>query len=183
MIKGITEKSNNGLFENEVEFNGKYATYVRYLKEDVGLFATFREGYIMSAIIGYLNSSKETEDDTPKVQSASIFPNELTKKKRELRFLYRLMMLTEDQDSFTIDDYKNRAFKDDNEENAEQLKSNMDAFNSYVCGGLEFLYDKFKDCDNEEKTAAALYNLVNKFAEDIGLKEAEELPDFMPEFN
>lgn len=40
-MAGITEKSNSGLFENEVEFNGKYATYVRFLKDDIGLFSTF----------------------------------------------------------------------------------------------------------------------------------------------
>ena len=50
-MAGITEKSNSGLFENEVEFNGKYATYVRFLKEDIGLFSTFREAYVTAAVI------------------------------------------------------------------------------------------------------------------------------------
>ena len=39
MALGIIEKSNNGLFENEIEFNGNYATMVRYLKETVGVLA------------------------------------------------------------------------------------------------------------------------------------------------
>lgn len=42
-MAGISEKGNNGLFGNEVEFNGKYATYARFLKDEVGVFQTFRE--------------------------------------------------------------------------------------------------------------------------------------------
>lgn len=182
MGKGITEKSNKGLFENEIEFNGKYATYARFLRDDVGIFATFREVYIISAIIGYLNNATESQDDTDKVQSASIFPTEIDKRKHDLKFLYRLLLLTKDEDGFTPDDYKDRAFRDDIEEHAEQLRSNMDLFNSYVCGGVELLYEKFKECDDENKTAIVLYDLVREFAEDIGLEEAGDLPDFTPEY-
>lgn len=35
MAVGIIEKSNNGLFENEIEMNGNYATIVRHLKDDL----------------------------------------------------------------------------------------------------------------------------------------------------
>ena len=77
MASGIIEKSNNGLFDNEIEINGKYATMARFLKEDVGIFATFREAYLTAAIIGLLNNAKETKDSSEKVQAASIFPNEL----------------------------------------------------------------------------------------------------------
>ena len=35
MAVGIVEKGNSGLFDNEIEFNGKYATMVRFLKEDL----------------------------------------------------------------------------------------------------------------------------------------------------
>ena len=181
MIKGITEKSNKGLFENEIEFNGKYATYARFLRDDVGIFATFRETYIVSAIIGYLNNVRESNDDTDKVQSASIFPTEIDKRKHDLKFLYRLLLLTKDEEGFSAEDYKDRAFRDDIEEHADQLRSNMDLFNSYVCGGVELLYEKFKDCDDEDKIALTLYNLIREFAEDIGLEEGE-LPDFTPEY-
>lgn len=182
MLKGITEKSNNGLFENEIEFNGKYASYARFLRDDVGIFTTFRETYIVSAIVGYLNSVTESQDDTDKVQAASIFPTELDKRKHDLKFLYRLMLLTKDEEGFTPENYKDRAFRDDVEEHAEQLKSNMELFNSYVCGGVELLYEKFKNCDDEDKIAIALYDFIREFAEDIGIEEAGELPDFTPEY-
>lgn len=67
MASGIIEKSNNGLFDNEIEINGKYATMARFLKEDVGIFATFREAYLTAAIIGLLNNAKDNfRADVPK---------------------------------------------------------------------------------------------------------------------
>ena len=73
MASGIIEKSNNGLFDNEIEINGKYATMARFLKEDVSIFATFREAYLTAAIIGLLNNAKETKDSSEKVQAATFF--------------------------------------------------------------------------------------------------------------
>ena len=62
-MASITEKSNNGLFENEIEINGKYATMARYLKEEASLFSTFREAYLTAAIVGFLNKAKESKDN------------------------------------------------------------------------------------------------------------------------
>jgi hypothetical protein len=81
MALGIVEKGNSGLFDNEIEFTGKYATMVRFLKEDLGLFSTFREAYVTASIIGFLNNREYTDDNQEKVQPASIFPNELNKRK------------------------------------------------------------------------------------------------------
>ena len=180
MATGIIEKSNSGLFDNEIEINGKYATMARFLKEDAGIFATFREAYLTSAIVGFLNKSKETKDNSDKVQAASIFPNELSKRKADLKLLYRIIMLVEESPDFTIDDYMNRAFRDDAEEsNKDKLKSNMALFNSYVCGGLEFLYNEFKDTKKMDEVINVLYEYVHAFAVDVGLlDDGGELPDF-----
>lgn len=179
-MASITEKSNNGLFENEIEINGKYATMARYLKEDASLFSTFREAYLISAIVGFLNKAKESKDNQEKVQPASIFPNELSKRKADLKLLYRIIMLVEEIPNATIEDYMNRAFRDDAEEgNREKLKANMALFNTYVCGGLEFLYNKFKDTDKIDNIVNILYEYVHSFIVDIGLiDDGGELPDF-----
>lgn len=184
MAMGIVEKGNNGLFENEIEFNGKYATMVRFLKEEIGLFTTFREAYVTSAIVGFINNSQNMDESKEKVQPASIFPNELNKRKPDLRFIYRIIMLLKEEDEFTLDDYKNRAFRDDPEDNAEMLKSNMQIFNSFACGGVEYLYEKFKDCSRLDDTVNILYDFLHQFSIGIGLLEGEdELPDFEPDFN
>lgn len=183
MAASIIEKSNNGLFENEIEFNGKYATIVRHLKEDLGLFTTFREAYITSAIIGYVNKRTETDGANDKVQPASIFPNELSKRKHDLRFLYRIIMLVEETPEFTIDDYMNRAFRDDAEDsNNSNLKQNMAIFNSYVCGGLDFLNERFGSLNRTDDIVDTLYEMVHNFSVDMGILEDDTLPDFEPDF-
>lgn len=180
MANGIIEKSNNGLFDNEIEINGKYATMVRFLKEEVGIFSTFREAYLTAAIIGLLNSSKESVDNSEKVQPASIFPNELSKRKSDLKLLYRIIMLCEETPGYTIEDYMNRAFRDDAEDsNREKLKVNMTLFNSYACGGLEFLYNKFQNANKTDDVIDILYEYIHLFGVDVGLLDEEEsLPDF-----
>ena len=176
-------KGNSGLFDNEIEFTGKYATMVRFLKEDLGLFSTFREAYVTASIIGFLNNREYTDDNQEKVQPASIFPNELNKRKPDLRFIYRLIMLLKEEENYTLEDYKNRTFRDDPEENMDVLKRNMEIFNSFACGGIEYLYDKFRDCDRVEDTVDTLYELLHKFSVDVGLIEGEDdLPDFEPDF-
>lgn len=183
MAASIIEKSNNGLFENEIEFTGRYATIVRHLKEDLGLFTTFREAYVTAAVIGFVNRKTETDGSNDKVQAASIFPNELSKRKHDLRFLYRIIMLVEDNPTFTIDDYMNRAFRDDAEEgNVDNLKQNMALFNSYVCGGLDYLNEKFGSLERADDIVDALYEMVHNFAVDVEVIEDDGLPDFDPDF-
>ena len=184
MAVGIVEKGNSGLFDNEIEFNGKYATMVRFLKEELGLFGTFREAYVVASIVGFINEREMTEDTQEKVQAASIFPNELNKRKPDLRFIYRLIMLLKEEPNFTLDDYKNRTFRDDPEENQDVMKQNMEIFNSYACGGIEFLYEKFQDSTRTEDTVDTLYDFLHRFSVDVGLLDGEDdLPDFDPEFN
>ena len=183
MAANIVEKSNNGVFENEIEFTGRYATIVRHLKDDLGLFTTFREAYVTAAIIGFVNKRTETDENSDKVQAASIFPNELSKRKHDLRFLYRIMMLVKDDPTFTIDDYMNRAFRDDAEEgNADNLKQNMALFHSYVCGGLDYLNEKFGSLDRIDDIVDTLYDMVHNFAVDVEIIEDDDLPDFEPDF-
>jgi len=183
MANGIIEKGSAGLFENEIEFNGKYAVMVRSLREEIGLFASFREVYVISAIIGFLNDCKMTEDVHDSVQAASIFPNELSKRKQDLRFIYRLIMLLREEPDYTLEDYKNRAFKDDPEDNMDIIKQNMVLFNSYVCGGVEYLYKEFENCSRVEDVVDKLYELLHEFSAAIGLVEDDiALPDFTPDF-
>lgn len=149
----------------------------------MGLFSTFREAYVTASIIGFLNNREYTDDNQEKVQPASIFPNELNKRKPDLRFIYRLIMLLKEEENYTLEDYKNRTFRDDPEENMDVLKRNMEIFNSFACGGIEYLYDKFRDCDRVEDTVDTLYELLHKFSVDVGLIEGEDdLPDFEPDF-
>ena len=83
-------------------------------------------------------------------------------------------MLLDNNDDFDIDDYKNRAFKDDaDEDNKEKFKSNMELFNSYAIGGLEIFYDKFQSCADKNSTVNTLYDFLIDFFEDNNLISGE----------
>ncbi len=182
-MAGIVEKGNNGLFSNEIEFTGKYATYARFLKDEAKLVNTLREAYVIGAIVGFLNNKTETEDNEEKVQPASVLPSEVIKRRADLRHIYRIIMLLKEEEGYSIDDYKNRAFKDDNEDNSDQYKENMKIFNDYACGGVEYLYNRFVDCQDTDEVIDTLYDFIQEFSTDIELIEGDELPEFKPEFN
>ena len=160
------------LFEKEFEFKGKHATYCRFLKNDIELFKTFREVYTVSAIVGFLNATKGKKDDE-KVQPASILPSELAQKRPTLTYIYRLIMLLEQTDGFEIKDYQDRTFRDDAEESSGKLLANMEMFNSYALGGLEILYDKFKDCKSKKDTVNTLNEFLLDFYADNALLDVE----------
>ena len=57
-MDNIIEKgSRNGLFAREIELNNRYATIIRYLKDEVNIFSSFRDAYLNSAIIGFLKNT------------------------------------------------------------------------------------------------------------------------------
>lgn len=162
------------LFDKEFEFKGKYADYCRFLKNDIGLFKTFREAYTTSAIIGYINSTKGQKAAVEKVQPASILPSELAQKRTSLTFIYRLIMLTENND-LSIQELQNRTFRDDSDDtHPEKVVANMELFNSYVLGGLEILYNKFKDCKTTKDVVNELNDYLLEFFEDNELSPDEK---------
>ena len=163
-----------GLFdEKEYEFKGQYARYCRALGNN-GLFKTFREAYVYSSLIGFLNGEKSNLKDYENNDKASIFASDMAKRREQLRFIYHMIMLLDEEPNFTIDDYKNRTFRDEaDEEHPEKLDANMRLFNSYAEGGLEYLYNQFGQYDNNEEVIDALHQYVMDFAVDIGLRERE----------
>lgn len=165
------------MFDKEFNFKGQYGKYCRKLNfmEGKGLFKTNREAYVYSTIIGFLNNtqSRNVEYDKEE-QEASILPSEITKRRDSLRFIYHLIMLLKEEPGFTIEDYKNRTFRDEaDEEHPEKLAANMRIFNAYAEGGIEFLYNKFESCQKLGEVVDELYKFVNDFAIDNGLKECE----------
>lgn len=179
MSNAIIEKTNNGLFENEIELNGKYGYYIRFLKDEIGAFTTFREVYILSTALGFIKHRNSTPDASEKMNPASVFTDQIRTRKADLKFLYRLIMIVHEESDFTIEDYMNRAFRDGSDENnLDNLKSNMSLFHEYTCGGLEYLYDIFKDLRKPDDIVNALYDLLHDVAIQTGLLKPEGLDDF-----
>ena len=156
----IIEKSNNGLFENEIELRGIYAKKLKELKEDIGLFNTIREGYVLSILIGYLNNATIHDTDEFKDREVSIFANDLNSRKKDLKFIYRIILLAQEIPGMSVEDYMNRTFRDDTDPNRrEQLKANMNIINEYAVKGIELLYNKFSNCHDKQILCDQLYDI------------------------
>ena len=90
-------------------------------------------------------------------------------------------MLVKDEPNFSIDDYMNRAFRDGTDDDGfDGLKEKMSIMNSYVCGGLDFLYERFKDLNRKDAIIDSIYELVHNAAIEANFLELEGLSDFSP---
>lgn len=104
----------------------------------------------------------------------------MVKRRESLRLTYHLSMLLNEKSRFTVEEYKNRTSCDEvDEENSKKLNNNMKIFNSYAESGIEFLKNKFEHCQNITEVVDELYQYVDDFAIEVGLKESNlELSDF-----
>lgn len=157
-----------GLFEKDLKVSGKHSLYLSDLKE-AKVFPTYREIYTVCAAIGYLYGLKAPADYSENVKASTVFASDLIAQRSNLRFLYRLIMLTDDKEGFELDDYKNRAFRDDAiEDNDEKMKENMEIFNSYFRGGLEKVHEMLQTLEEPKEKTNAIKDFLVEMCEDYG---------------
>lgn len=67
-MANIVVKGNSGLFENEIELYGKYASEIRFLKDEAGVFNSLRDAYMVAAIVGFITKAnvKVNEEENVK---------------------------------------------------------------------------------------------------------------------
>lgn len=166
------------MFESSYKFKGKHATIVKFLNKQtkqnnssansINIFNSAVEIYTIAPLIGVAygrlsNEDKETNDET------NIFADAMITHKANLEFVFRLVMLADETSGLTTNDQKiERAFKQD--EKKENSVSNMNLFNSYARGGIEWLYEQITEkASNQDDYMQNIQNLVEKFSEDFGL--------------
>ena len=138
------------MFDKEMDFYGKHATYLRSLapsrqyleKSDqrVTFFRSNIEVVLAAAVIGFVKQRKAPSEGNKEVAPNNIFAQALINHKDELELIYRLIMLLGDNDKLSIDNRIDKAFKYDAD--PEKSKAGEDIFWAYVRGGIEYLYEK-----------------------------------------
>lgn len=162
------------MFDNDIRVVGKHATYIKFLskktaelKKDFAgaeIFRRYIDVYMAGAIIGLVKNRKAEVDNTPNGDTAMILAAAVVSEQAQLKFLYRLIMLL-DNPSLSADDRVDLAFRYDAE--PEKVKENMAVFNSYVRGGIEWLYEKFTDgATTKDDYLAKIREIVSEFKED-----------------
>jgi hypothetical protein len=166
------------LFDREYSFKGRHATYVKNLVDSSSLFNRHIDVYILAPIVGFLNG-RIGEVDKGDV-TAKIFTDVLIKEQTKLKFIYRLIMLLDDRlIELSTEQKLERAFKEeDNEDNSK-------IFESYVLGGVEYLYEMlFVEKYQPDEFINSLFEFVDNFNDDLlSNHSTEELEDILKNYN
>jgi hypothetical protein len=128
------------MFDKEYTFRGTHAEKVRKLTEPFdgknSIFKTNIDIYVVAPVIGclYKNKVPQNRDNGSKTD---IFPEQLSNRKDDLIFSYRIVMLS---DNIYEPDFQKRvdkAFKYYN----DPLKDDEELYELYVRGGVDLLYE------------------------------------------
>ncbi|KJR47500.1 hypothetical protein UF75_2078 [Desulfosporosinus sp. I2] len=161
------------MFDKDYNLKGKHATYTKFLKDTAKVFDRYMDVYMIGAVLGFLNGKQEPEDNSNK-DDAEIPLSVFYKEKMKCEFIYRMIMLLDETSNLTLEQRTDRAFREDTNEQA--MIKNMDLFNSYVRGGIEYLYEKFsEDCVTEDDYLNKVYEFVNRFKFDVQGESYEDL--------
>lgn len=160
------------MFDKEMDFYGKHATYLRSLapsrqyleKSDqrVTFFGSNIEVVLAAAVIGFVKQRKAPSEGNKEVAPNNIFAQALINHKDELELIYRLIMLLDDNDKLSIDNRIDKAFKYDAD--PEKSKAGEDIFWAYVRGGIEYLYENlYEKSDNTQEDIRHILEFVASY--------------------
>ena len=160
------EKSNR-LFEDDLNITGKHATHLKFLVKDAKLYDDYIDVYMNAAVFGYLYSKRE-EKDNESSDRARIYADAFSTHRTECVFLYRLITLLDDG-NITPEERLDSAFRyDAKPENEEGLQKNIDVFNSYVRGGIEYMYNLFTTgCTSRDDYIRTMFSAVRSFKDSL----------------
>lgn len=172
------------MFENDYTINGKHATYLKYLVNEAKVFLRYIDVFMNAALVGFLYGRSE-QRDTSSQDRARIYADAFSTEKRQCDFIYRLIMLLDNNDNLTHTERLDRAFRNDTQLNTDETKAkhyiDMQMFYSYVFGGIEVLYEQFTSgASNREDYINKIYDITANFKEEIeGISYEDKLKELV----
>ena len=168
------------MFNSNQDFTGIQANYLKDLCELRGnvpdknehnnfkIFHSYVDAYTVCPLIGYqyrrrIPMGAATEGDV------GILLEQISKKREELRFVYQILMLI-DEDSEPDEEKRIfRTFKlsETVEGHKAKIDENMKIFNEYFLGGIDILHEQFVDeCTDDDSYLNRIFEYVKKFYEE-----------------
>lgn len=168
------------MFNTNFDITGKHANYLKDLCELRGnvadkdehnnfkIFKAYVDAYVTCPIIGYQYSRKGkmgsiTEGD------AGILSEQIIKRSQELKYVYQILMLVDEESEPDIEKRVYRAFNfsENTEEDRQMIRDNMKIFNEYFLGGLEVMHEIFvQECVDRDSYLHKMYDFTKKFNEE-----------------
>lgn len=158
------------MFSSDIYVRGKYASWLKFLSEKTekndksekvaGVFKRDIDVYLTAAVIG-LNFGLRREADNNS-DKAKIHVDTVLKEQNNLMFIFRIAMLVDNSTGLNTDEKINRAFK------SPDIPENIELFNSYVRGGIEWLYEQFTEgTTTKDDYLAKVYEIVDSFNSEL----------------
>lgn len=155
------------MFTGDILLKGKYATYLKYLsqktekndhKEKVaGVFERHIDVYMTGAIVG-LAFGLKADDDNSSSDTVKLFSDAVNREQDNLLSIFRMVMLIDNTGNLSPDQKIERAFKNPDTDENKKL------FNSYVRGGIGWLYDQFTSgATTKDDYLRKIYEIVDAF--------------------
>lgn len=168
------------MFDKDFRITGKHANFCKNLCELAGnvpdkeqhnnfkIFSAYIDAYILCPLIGY-QYSRKSEIDNSISGDAGILSEVIIKRQGELKFVYQIIMLADEESESDIDKriYRATTFSENTKEEKEFIKNNMNIYNSYFYGGLEVLHEHFVDqCITDDDYLKRMFDFVHQFDEE-----------------
>lgn len=168
------------MFDKDFKIKGKHANYWKdlcELKENVPdremhanfkIFKAYIDAYILCPLIGYQYNRKGVVD-TSESGGAGMLSEIIIKRQAELKFIYQIIMLADEESEPDPDKriYRATTFSEEKPEDREMIKNNMKIYNSYFLGGLEIMHEQFvEQCITDDDYLKKIFDFVRHFEEE-----------------
>lgn len=176
----VRKKRENTVYEyfkvDEMFFVGKHRDYVDKLwtqgKIQESYFKRLVDLYAVAAIVGLKAKRRSPEERDDSDLKRTIQMKQLNENYQTLMTIMRMILIMDESRNMSFEEKLESAFRIPEDE--EIYKNNMELFNSYARGGIEYLYEKLvlrvPDID-ENYTDFRISNIVALFNESIIVDE------------
>ena len=165
------------MFDKDFRITGKHAYYWKDLCKLAGnvpdreqhnnfkIFNAYIDAYIVCPLIGYQYNRKGVIDNSIE-DDAGMLAEVIGKRRQELKYVYQIIMMLDEDSEPDEDKRLYRAFKfaEETPEDKALIEKNMKIFNSYFLGGLEILHEEFvEQCHDADDYLKQIYDYVKRF--------------------
>lgn len=158
----MAEKKRLEYFRGDIRFTGKHSRYIDALWKQNAIqdsfIRTLYELYGIAAIIGLRMNFQSPADNSEGARNLQLA--QLSGYEPVLKTIMTTVLLLDESMGRTTEEKIDRAFRGPGTE--EELKEDLELFNSYVRGGIEFLYSELVERveSGNDYTNAKIGNII-----------------------
>lgn len=169
------------MFDREYTFRGKHATYVKELKNEFGVdgklnvFERNIDVYVLAPIVGFIYKKQGIIDITSDLKNdiAKIGTDQVMDATNDIKYNFRIIMLLDKKYEPILEKRIDKAFRylgtqqEKEYYESEEGKKDLEHFNSYVLGGVEYLYQNIIQGNIKNDYTLNAIEFIKKFDDEF----------------